>query len=81
MVKATWRSSLLKEIAALRKKLARAEARGRRLTKSVRAEQALHESEERYRRLFEDDLTGDYLAEDPRCVYIPKHYVPESVHA
>ena len=62
MVKATWRSSLLKEIAALRKKLARAEARGRRLTKSVRAEQALHESEERYRRLFEDDLTGDYLA-------------------
>ena len=26
-------------------------------------------------------LTGDYLAEDPRCVYIPKHYVPESVHA
>ncbi len=22
-------------------------------------------------------LTGDYLAEDPRCVYIPKNYVPE----
>jgi AdoMet-dependent heme synthase len=21
-------------------------------------------------------LTGDYLAEDPRCVYIPKHYEP-----
>lgn len=26
-------------------------------------------------------LTGDYLAEDPRCMYIPKHYVPEPVHA
>lgn len=27
-------------------------------------------------------LTGDYLAEDPRCVYIPKHYEPaEPVHA
>jgi AdoMet-dependent heme synthase len=26
-------------------------------------------------------LTGDYLAEDPRCVYQPKHYVPEPVHA
>lgn len=21
-------------------------------------------------------LTGDYLAEDPRCVYVPKHYAP-----
>ena len=26
-------------------------------------------------------LTGDYLAEDPRCVYIPKHYAPAPVHA
>ncbi|MBS1874425.1 MAG: TIGR04053 family radical SAM/SPASM domain-containing protein [Acidobacteria bacterium] len=26
-------------------------------------------------------LTGDYLAEDPRCVYQPKHYAPEPVHA
>ncbi len=56
------RESLLGEIAALQKKLAQAEACGRRLSKSARAEQALRESEERYRRLFEDDLTGDYLA-------------------
>ena len=26
-------------------------------------------------------LTGDYLAEDPRCVYVPKHYQPELVGA
>ncbi len=26
-------------------------------------------------------LTGDYLAEDPRCVYMPKSYTPEPVHA
>jgi AdoMet-dependent heme synthase len=26
-------------------------------------------------------LTGDYLAEDPRCVYMPKNYAPEPVHA
>lgn len=24
-------------------------------------------------------LTGDYLAEDPRCVYVPKHYEPAAV--
>ncbi|MBI4797785.1 MAG: PAS domain S-box protein [Desulfarculus sp.] len=32
------------------------------LTQRKAAEQALKQSEERYRRLFEDDLTGDYLA-------------------
>jgi radical SAM protein with 4Fe4S-binding SPASM domain len=26
-------------------------------------------------------LTGDYLAEDPRCVYIPKHYEPAAAGA
>ena len=46
----------------LRKKLARSERRIQQLEKAAHAEQALRESEERYRRLFEDDLTGDYLA-------------------
>jgi PAS domain S-box-containing protein len=46
----------------LRKKLAWAERRIQQLKKAAHAEQALRESEERYRRLFEDDLTGDYLA-------------------
>jgi PAS domain S-box-containing protein len=34
----------------------------RDITMRTQAEQAIMESEERYRRLFEDDLTGDYLA-------------------
>ena len=62
MKESTARENLVKEISALRKKLAQAEARDRRLSKPGRAEQALRESEERYRRIFEDDLTGDYLA-------------------
>jgi len=34
----------------------------RDVTERVRAEQALRASEERYRRFFQDDLTGDYFA-------------------
>jgi PAS domain S-box-containing protein len=42
--------------------LALATARIKHLEQAQHADQALRESEERYRRLFEDDLTGDYLA-------------------
>jgi PAS domain S-box-containing protein len=50
------------EIRTLRRRLALATARIKQLEKARYADQALRESEERYRRLFEDDLTGDYLA-------------------
>lgn len=50
------------ELRRLRRRLAEATAQIRRLEKARHADQALRESEERYRRLFEDDLTGDYLA-------------------
>jgi PAS domain S-box-containing protein len=46
----------------LHERLRRAESRVRELERVGHAEQALRESEERYRRLFQDDLTGDYLA-------------------
>ena len=50
------------EIRTLRRQLALATTRVKELEKTQHADQALRESEERYRRLFEDDLTGDYLA-------------------
>ncbi len=50
------------EIRELRRRLALATAQVKQLEKAQQADQALRESEERYRRLFEDDLTGDYLA-------------------
>jgi PAS domain S-box-containing protein len=50
------------EIHTLRRQLTLATARVKQLEKAQHADQALRESEERYRRLFEDDLTGDYLA-------------------
>ena len=50
------------EIRALRRQLALATARVKQLETAQKVDQALRESEERYRRLFEDDLTGDYLA-------------------
>lgn len=50
------------EVRTLRQRLAVATARIKQLEKAQHADQALRESEERYRRLFEDDLTGDYLA-------------------
>jgi PAS domain S-box-containing protein len=50
------------ELQTLQQRLAEAAKQIRRLEKAQHADQALRESEERYRRLFEDDLTGDYLA-------------------
>ena len=49
-------------IHTLRRQLGLATARVKQLEKARYADEALRESEERYRRLFEDDLTGDYLA-------------------
>lgn len=56
------RSGLLAEIRELRERLADAVAQTAILSEDKRAEIALRESEERYRRLFEDDLTGDYVS-------------------
>jgi PAS domain S-box-containing protein len=50
------------EIRTLRRQIASAAAQIKQLEKAQHANQALRESEEQYRRLFEDDLTGDYLA-------------------
>jgi len=49
-------------IRTLRRDLALATARVKQFETAQQANEALRESEERYRRLFEDDLTGDYLA-------------------
>ncbi|OGB91523.1 MAG: hypothetical protein A2Z31_02580 [candidate division NC10 bacterium RBG_16_65_8] len=56
------RDELLDEIGELRRRLAEAMAQAATLNENKRAEIALRESEERYRRLFEDDLTGDYVS-------------------
>jgi PAS domain S-box-containing protein len=46
----------------VRHRLVVAEARIKHLEQERHADRALRESEERYRRWFEDDLTGDYVA-------------------
>jgi PAS domain S-box-containing protein len=55
-------SELAQKIRELQKQLAEAAAQARLLQEDKKAEAALRESEERYRRWFEDDLTGDYVA-------------------
>jgi PAS domain S-box-containing protein len=54
--------ALLAENKGLRRRLSEAAAQIEALEKFRQVEAALRESEERYRRLFEDDLTGDYVA-------------------
>jgi len=56
------RDDLLQEIRSLRHELSGAAKQAALLQEHQLAESALRESEERYRRLFEDDLTGDYVA-------------------
>jgi PAS domain S-box-containing protein len=56
------REELLKEIRRLRHELRNAATQAALLQEHEVSENALRESEERYRRLFEDDLTGDYVA-------------------
>jgi PAS domain S-box-containing protein len=56
------RDEFLEEIRKLRKQLAEATAQAALLHEYKQTEAALRKSEERYRRLFEDDLTGDYVA-------------------
>jgi PAS domain S-box-containing protein len=56
------KDELVREIRTLRKALAGAAKQAVLLGKSQQTAAALRESEERYRRLFEDDLTADYVA-------------------
>jgi len=56
------KDELIREIRQLRRELSGAAKQSAALTEARKAEAALRASEERYRRLFEDDLTGDYLA-------------------
>jgi PAS domain S-box-containing protein len=55
------RDDLQREIRKLRKELKGAAKQAAQLQEYRQADTALRESEERYRRLFEDDLTGDYV--------------------
>ncbi len=55
------REELLREIRKLQKELSGSAKQAARLQEYKQTEVALRESEERYRRLFEDDLTGDYV--------------------
>ena len=56
------RDELVREIRQLRKELSGAAKQAALFQEARKTEAALRESEERYRRLFEDDLTGDYIA-------------------
>ena len=57
----TTTEALRREIRNLRKQVAGATKQAAVLQEYQRTADALRESEERYRRLFEDDLTGDYV--------------------
>jgi PAS domain S-box-containing protein len=56
------RDELLRETRKLRQEVAEAAKQAAKLQEYRQTEAALRESEERYRRLFEDDLTGDYVS-------------------
>jgi PAS domain S-box-containing protein len=55
------KDQLMQEIRKLRREVSGAAKQAALLKEYKQTEAALRESEERYRRLFEDDLTGDYV--------------------